>query len=332
MTDASLSHARRATLRDPSILLILPYFGPLPVYADLFFRSCACNSSIDWLLVTDQPMAATRLPANVKVKQTTFAALKRSFDAALGFQTTLPTPYKLSDFKPAYGLLFAEAVSGYDFWGHCDMDMILGDVRRFITADVLRQYTKVLIHGHLSLYRNSHEANRYFELDAPGVSFRDVFTSPERRCFDEFGGMRLILNHHSIPFFRDDRCLADINRNVYRLETIHPPNYRHQCFYWENGRVYREAHDGNGRDTQEFAYIHLQQRPMAQPSSTLVDSDAWFITPRSFVAKTIAPTAADMEALNPGNVAFDVHRVACSLLWRAQWTLRQAVDPWPRRS
>jgi hypothetical protein len=316
-----------------TILLLLPYFGPLPGYADLFFRSCAHNPSIDWLLITDQTLAPSRLPANVKVLRTTFDAVRRSVDDVLGFRATLPTPYKLVDFRPIFGLVFAEAMAGYDFWGHCDMDMLFGDLRRFITAEILRGYNKVLIHGHLSLYRNCDEANHYFELESPGVNFRDVFTSPKNRAFDEFGGIRLLLNHHKIPFFRDDRLLADINRNVYRLETIHPPNYRHQCFYWEHGRLWRDSYDGTCRRTQEFACMHLQKRAMARPPAPLAASDGWFITPRGFVPKTTAtPTSAEMDRLNPDSRLYNVQRVACSLAWRAQWTVQQVVDPWPRRS
>jgi hypothetical protein len=334
VNDPVLEHLPvRESTGAPSILLIVAYFGPLPTYVDLFFRSCAYNSTIDWLLVTDQAVAANRRPSNVRVKQTTFAALKPAFDAKLGFVTTLHTPYKLADFKPAYGVLFAEDVAGYDFWGHCDVDMIFGDVRRFITGDILREYNKVLIHGHLSLYRNCDEANRYFELDAPGVSFRDAFTSTKSRAFDEFGGIRVLLDHHKIPFFRDDRYLADINRNVYRLETVHPPNFRHQCFYWQNGAVYRDAYDGADQQRQEYAYIHLQKRKMVRPSPEVAASDSWFITPRAFcLKKSATSTPAEMDKLNPGSLLYDLYRVACSTAWRAQWTLQQRVDPWPRRS
>ena len=204
----------------PSIRLILPYFGRLPSYADLFFKSCGDNPSVNWLLVTDQQVDEKRLPKNVALKRTTFEALKRSIDRILGMETALPTPYKLCDFRPAYGIIFAEELAGFDFWGYCDMDMIFGDIRSFLTTDILQAYKKVLIHGHLSLYRNCEEANSYFRLEAPGIRFRDVFTSPKSRAFDEFGGIRMLLNHHGIRFFRNDDYLADINRDVYRLSTI----------------------------------------------------------------------------------------------------------------
>ena len=53
--------------------------------------------------------------------------------------------------QAADGVIFTEDLEGFDFWGYCDMNMIFGDIRKFITRDVLLAYKKVLIHGHLSL-------------------------------------------------------------------------------------------------------------------------------------------------------------------------------------
>jgi hypothetical protein len=307
----------------PSILLILPYFGALPRSADLFFRSCAANPRVNWLLVTDQRMDESRLPSNVALRHTTFPALKKSIDDIMGFATVLPTPYKLCDFRPAYGVIFADAIGGYDFWGHCDMDMIFGDVRKFITDDILQKYNKVLIHGHLSLYRNCEEANHYFQLEAPGVSFREVFTSSQNRAFDEFGGVRLLLTEHGIPFFRDDNYLADIDSHVHQFRTVQAPNYRHQCFYWEDGRVFKAFWSGGTAGRQEYMYIHLQKRSMGQLSLAPGEkTGAWYITPHGFVAKTSAPGApADMDRLNPRNVLFDSRQYVSSSLWHIKRAL-----------
>ena len=44
-------------------------------------------------------------------------------------QVTLDRPYKLCDFKPAYGFIFGEYLKEYDYWGHCDIDIVWGDLR-----------------------------------------------------------------------------------------------------------------------------------------------------------------------------------------------------------
>lgn len=307
----------RRTDRVPTALLILPYFGPLPNYADLFFRTCAANPTVNWLLVTDQSVDASRLPENVAVKRTTFSALKRGIDAAVGFETALNSPYKLCDFRPAYGQIFLDDIAGFDLWGHCDLDILLGDVRRFLTPEILTGYAKVLIHGHFSLYRNSEEVNRYFLLETPDVSFRRAATTAGPVAFDEFGGIKRILEHHRIPVFRDDRMLADIDQHVYRLIAECPPNHRYQCFYWEDGRVMRRYWEGGHLGTQEYLYIHLQKRRMQPPPPDLHRARGWFIRPRDFVVKDFDPTSpAELSRMNPGHLVHDSRRVLVSRVGR----------------
>ena len=33
----------------------------------------------------------------------------------------------MCDYKVAYGEMFQDYIKEYDFWGHCDMDMIFGE-------------------------------------------------------------------------------------------------------------------------------------------------------------------------------------------------------------
>ena len=39
---------------------------------------------------------------------------------------------KLCDYKPAYGLIFEDELIGYDYWGFCDTDILLGDIYQFL--------------------------------------------------------------------------------------------------------------------------------------------------------------------------------------------------------
>jgi hypothetical protein len=68
--------------------------------------------------------------------------------------------YKLCDLKPAYGLIFEEYLKHYDFWGHCDLDIIWGRISHFISDDILDNFdviTTVESHtaGHFTLYKNN---------------------------------------------------------------------------------------------------------------------------------------------------------------------------------
>jgi len=322
-----------AASHSPSILLILPYFGTLPSYAELFFRSCAENPTVNWLFITDQQLDERRLPRNVALKQMTFAAMKQSIDAVMGMQTALRTPYKLCDFKPAYGVIFAEEAKQFTFWGHCDMDLLFGDIRKFVTDDLLQRYDKLFIHAHLSLYRNCEEANNYYRLKAPGIWYRDVYASPKVRSFSEFKGINLLLRHHKIPFFRDDNYLADIDQHVHHFQSISPPNYKHQCFCWDKGRALKMFWDTDGCRSREYLYIHLQKRRMQRPSGALWERDAWYIAPHEFIAKHSDPSSPqEMDQLNQRNFLFDSKQLLYSSLWRVKWGISQTIDPWPRRA
>ena len=91
----------------------------------------------------------------------------REFD----FSIYLDHPYKLCDYKPAYGYIFAEYAHGYDYWGHCDMtDCIFGNLRKFLSDDFLSGADKFMFLGHMTLYRNTDEINRRIFED---VSFRE---------------------------------------------------------------------------------------------------------------------------------------------------------------
>jgi hypothetical protein len=44
------------------------------------------------------------------------------------------------EFKPALGHIFAEYLKGYSHWGYSDLDILFGDLPRFITQDELTDF------------------------------------------------------------------------------------------------------------------------------------------------------------------------------------------------
>ena len=69
-------------------------------------------------------------------------------------------PYKVIDLKPMIGAIFPEVVGNYEFWGHVDNDLILGNVKKFTPAAVLDKSDVISIYGDhgagpLTVYRNS---------------------------------------------------------------------------------------------------------------------------------------------------------------------------------
>lgn len=86
---------------------IIPYFGKLPNYFPLFLKTCQYNTNFDWLVFTDDGTEYD-YPQNVQRVEMTFSELKQKIQSKFDFPISLSTPYKLCDYKPAYGYIFEE--------------------------------------------------------------------------------------------------------------------------------------------------------------------------------------------------------------------------------
>ena len=244
------------------ILVICCYFGELPPYYSAWLFSCAWNPTIDFLIVTDQEVE--NLPDNVFLHRSTLEDVRDRAEAVLGFAPRLEDAYKLCDYKVLYGLMFQERCAGYDFWGHCDMDMVFGDLRSFLTEDVLAENDRIYPYGHLALYRNTEEVAWRFKDAGSPYSCREVFGSDEVFFFDERCYLR-ICRANGYPCY--DRIeMADI-RTRHKRFCVHKAlgNYRHQLFLWRKGhviRIYAEDDDLRGMHLKEdeFPYIHFKRR------------------------------------------------------------------------
>ena len=142
------------------IALIIPYFGKFRNDNDFWLKSIELNPTIDILIFTDQQI---KVPENVKLIAMSFIDFRRLIQSKFDFDVSIPQPYKICDFRPAYGYILSDYLSGYDFWGHCDNDLIFGNIRKFIPDSILNSYDKILRRGHFTLYRNKPETNDFFK-------------------------------------------------------------------------------------------------------------------------------------------------------------------------
>lgn len=293
------------TTRQPrsSICLIRWWFGDFSPYMDCVLRSCAANPDIDWLILTDNP-SRKNFPPNVRTHLTSVAELRQLFSAKAGFAVNLPDSRLLTIFKPAFGLFFEELLAGYDFWGHCDLDMIFGDLRKFLSEDILAAHDKILCRGHLTLYRNTPEVNRHFMRDCPGVrNYREVFQAGKFYQFDEWHGIYLIWRYHNLPQFHDE-FIVDIKKptrwKYTRFEGEEIRNHPEQIFYWHQGRLFHAYHNADlGIVDDEYAYIHFQRRPLPAPAFDPFAVNGFLITPDGFFPYNREPlTGADFARYN----------------------------------
>lgn len=269
--------------------LIVPYFGEFPNYFDLFLKSCAFNSSIDWLIFTDNEV--DELPSNVKIVPMTFGQLKSLISYKLNTTASLPDPYKLCDYKPAYGKIFADYLEKYDFWGHCDIDLIFGDLRQFITEEILTEHDKIFMDGHLILYRNTKKVNHSFDLIGDkDTSFRYCIQVPEVMYFDEWGINLLYekygLRQYNNPQYADILPQSPYFRNVLFGDDQH---HKNQFFQWENGHVYKFWEENGEIQQREYSYIHLQKRAFPPHPSSLTKEEAFVISAYGFYSSNDIP-------------------------------------------
>lgn len=282
------------------IALVVCYFGPLPLYVELVLRSAGGNPTIDWLIFGDQPPAGP-LPANVRHFKLGIKELGAIMADACGAPVRIDHPIDLTRLKPTYGLCFAEQLKGYDFWGHVDLDMIYGDLRKFLPEEVLDSYSRVYCRGHLSLFRNTPEVNRYFMLDAPGApGFRGILANEDRTQFDEWPGIWKIFRYHCIPQYHKE-VIADIKPPnlhwITRFEAEELQNYPQQVFYWHQGKTFQTYyHREGGLFDREVAYIHFQKRTFPRPDFDVAKVPGFLVGPGGF-------RPYDRENLSPGEMA-----------------------------
>lgn len=134
-------------MNDLRKILIVPFFGDLPPWMDKF------EAPQGYTLLLD--MDLKRFKERVKSK------LDIEYPG-------LPGTGKVWDYRPALGLLYEEEIKTYDYWGHCDLDVVWGDMKAFLPDSTLNELDVYSSHheyvcGCFSLYRNSQEVNEFFK-------------------------------------------------------------------------------------------------------------------------------------------------------------------------
>lgn len=265
-----------------SILLIIPYFGKFKNYFQLFLESCRVNSSINWLILTDD-VRKFDYPKNVSVVYMTFDELKARFENKLNMPISLKNPYKLCDFKPTYGVVFDDYIKEFDFWGYCDTDLIFGNIRRFLTEDILQRCDKVLTRGHLSLWRNCRRMNEFFKEETDEF-YKIVFSSDDQYAFDEYGsyGIAHRLKEKLEPErFYDEIPYDDlyILKGSFVSSQRGARNMKNAVYCFSDGELVRYFIDDRGELGKEYVlYVHMQKRDMVFKDVSF-DSREFIITP-----------------------------------------------------
>ena len=149
------------------VAVILPYYGKFPNYFTLFLNSCSYNKKIDFLIFTDN-LYEDEYPNNIKFINLSFIEMQKLAQDKLGFKIELRNPYKLCDLKPAYGIVFSEYLKEYYYWGFGDIDLIYGDLQKFLFELINKSFDIIsfrneIISGSLSFFRNTKNINTLYQ-------------------------------------------------------------------------------------------------------------------------------------------------------------------------
>lgn len=256
---------------------IIPYFGKLPNTFPIYLRTCGENPDFDWLIVTDDRTAYS-YPANVHCSYTTFSSFVARVQSCFDFPIALKRPYKICDFRAAFGVIFEQELRDYRFWGHCDLDQYFGKINHFVTDEVLEKYDKILCLGHFTLFRNVAKINEMYKIPDKkyGQSYIDAFSQEKHWIFDEWPTgntcINRIMKQEEVNTFYYHDAFCDLVPFVSRFqryifdheaESWAKENIKNSIYVWKNGELYACHKDKDGKIVyREMLYIHIRQRKM----------------------------------------------------------------------
>lgn len=251
---------------------IVPYFGKLPKYFQVWLYSCKANPTIDWFLFTNDKTEFD-YPFNVKVEYMTFEHIKILIEKQYDFEISLSQPYKLCDYKIAYGEIFSDYLKGYNFWGFCDVDVIWGNMRKFFHDELLASYDKIGVQGHCAIFKNTHAINSVYRNKIDGFeSIKTYFQRDSINCLDknyiskefESAGLRVY----------EDTIYAGLHKYYpgFYLQGMgeeEDENSKYNLFLWNNGNLTRYYLKNNKLESKDYLYIHFFCRPMKNLITTM---------------------------------------------------------------
>ncbi len=286
------------------ICFIIPWFGALPSSFNAWVSSASYNDDVDFFLFTDN-IYQGQCPDNIKWNVISWKQMKERVNKAIGFHAALKDPYKLCDFKPAYGDIFHEYIHEYQFWGFCDIDIVFGKIRDFITDDLLDRYDKIGQLGHCVLIRNTDFMRTLYKKKyGDECWYKTVFSIHSNLSFDEgngeFGYPAICTDNQVSVYHGKWYCDLLVNSFdfIYRTRGgIDHVKYLH----FENGHLM--IYDCEENKEIEILYAHFQSRKMRNLLESPIEHE-FFIVPNQIGYST----SIDFQLYAEDKKAFtDVH-------------------------
>lgn len=252
---------------DRQIAVIIPYFGELPNYFDLWVQSAKANKNIDIFIFSDQQQPKA-LGENFHWNRVPFKEVRQRIQNLVNFKICLNEPYKLVDFKPTYGAAFADYINDYKYWAFGDIDTIWGNLN-IILDRIDESYDKILDLGHLTIVRNNSEMNYLWKRKISGAwTYQDAFKSSLIYHFDEGGGFAPIAKEYGCRIYSEgpgEMSFGDLipGKATFQLAYDWGEGRSPHIFKWENGEIIGYWVEDGKVKSRPFSYIHLQKKKNA---------------------------------------------------------------------
>lgn len=274
------------------------YFGKLPKYFEYFIHSCGFNQNYDFIIYTDKKVEKFKEFLNIKFIQISFKDMTDRIQSKLNSDFPILTPHKLCDYKPMYGYIFEDQIVDYEYWGHCDIDIILGDLEKFLKKILNENYSKYFTLGHFTIYRNEKRTNRIFKWQNENInlSYTKALEKEETQLFDEGfvwkNNINSIFLKNNLKIF-SEQFAADIYPKSGRFKLVNSNfevskeniiKYKRLLFIYDNGKVLMYFKKNNKIKYKEYMYIHLQKRYMKTKTKNF---DYYKIIPNHFLDSPI---------------------------------------------
>ena len=278
-----------------TIAIIVTWFGKLPEYFPAWLRSAENNTDIDFYLIFDQDVYSES--QNIHFIKTTLQREVERIGKALNEKITINKPYKFCDLRIFFGEAYKDILKNYEFWGYCDIDLVFGNIRKFLSDDILENYDRFYDWGHLSIFRNNYKMNHLYDLKGGIYSKDEIFRGKEKTTPEEHFGINRICEINNIKWYRNVDY-ADFFVMYSSLILCHKCiNYYHQVFYCEYGNVFRAYYENGKIKTNDYVYIHWQKR---KPKINEKLGECFFVTSNELINKKPGvPTLLDIDNYNP---------------------------------
>lgn len=270
-------------------------FFTLPISWSYWLASAATNVDVADFLIFSEPGLPTGffrgpdttrpLPPNVRVVEV--ANLTELYRARMGKPRLSLNPDKIKDFKPAVGHVFEHFLRPYSHWAFGDVDVVYGDLSRFLTPailahdiitfrtdDLCTSMTKTVFAGQLTVFANTpwcrtlyREAPTWEKVSATGARymFFDERSMPAHALRQGAARVAMVINQLSDRLFT--RSLDGPLRSMWARTGLRGGARRHLLWHGEEGRLLLVERRSSAEASKiatwcvvsEAALVHLQQ-------------------------------------------------------------------------